>query len=277
MAVLESIHEITPKSVLRHRPIEERALAVGTRAHVTSATVPVVSRASRPSRLTEEQELVSEWKRIEHVEQKSETKKLPAVTALPSRQLRIVERTPARRISRPEHIRTGDSVRKRSADKKWFTPHAHPLLYLGLGMLGMLLLWTVLTMLLGWGNTLLNDMRYGRPRTFQIDAYVGHNEQSGIPSHFLAINLNRHIEVIELPGGDATHARIYIGPQLYGNGDELVPVTLNFIDANGDGKKDMLISFQGSRVVFINDQNGFRPLQAGERVQIERFLQRLKL
>jgi hypothetical protein len=140
-------------------------------------------------------------------------------------------------------------------------------------MLAMLALIAVLSVVTNWFSITLDDIHYGRPRTFQIDAYVGHNESPGMPSHFIAINLHGRIEIIELPGGDAAHARIYIGPQLYGNDADLVPVTLSFIDVNGDHKPDMLIHFQDTQVVFINDQGGFRPLRPGERNPVEQFLQ----
>src|SRR5713226_6707899 len=133
----------------------------------------------------------------------------------------------------------------------------------------------VVIVLSNWVSTTLDDLHYGRPRTFQIDAYVGHNEAPGMPSHFVAFNLHGRIEIIELPGGDASHARIYIGPQLYGSDADLIPVTLSFIDVNGDHKPDMIINFQGTHVVFINDQGGLRPLRPEERNPVERFLQRL--
>jgi len=38
----------------------------------------------------------------------------------------------------------------------------------------------------------------------------------------------------------------------------------------------MIITFQGTQVVFINDQGGFRPLRPEEREAVERFLQRLR-
>ena len=142
--------------------------------------------------------------------------------------------------------------------------------------LATLALIAVLSIVTNWFTTTLNDLRYGRPRTFQVDAYVGQNESPGMPSHFLAVNLHGRIEIIELPGGDASHARIYIGPQLYGSDADLIPVTLSFIDVNSDKKPDMIITFQGSRVVYINDQGGFRPLQPQELEGVERFLQHLE-
>src|SRR5260221_8793924 len=92
--------------------------------------------------------------------------------------------------------------------------HLHWLLLVGVGMLAMFALWVVGTGLVTWGSTQLDDWQYGRPRTFQIDARVGHND-AVTPSHFIAMNLNRHVMIIELPGGDTSKARIYNGPTLF--------------------------------------------------------------
>ncbi|GHO49609.1 hypothetical protein [Ktedonospora formicarum] len=148
----------------------------------------------------------------------------------------------------------------------------HPLFYIGCGMVATLLLTMGLSLALGWGQTALDDLRYGRPRTFQIDAMVGHNEQNGQPSHFIAINLNRRIQIIEISGGDAAHTHIYTGPQLYGPNDDLAPVTLRFLDVNGDHRPDMLVTFQGSRIAYINEKDAFRPALPAEQSQIERAL-----
>jgi hypothetical protein len=48
----------------------------------------------------------------------------------------------------------------------------HPLLYLGLGMIAMFALLLLLSLAVSWWNTLMDDLHYGRPRTFQIDAVV---------------------------------------------------------------------------------------------------------
>lgn len=150
----------------------------------------------------------------------------------------------------------------------------HPLLYLGLGMITMLLMWLILNACLNWTNNEINTLKYGYPRSYQTDAFVGHNESGGIPSHFIALNLHGHIEVIELPGGDASHAHIYVGPQLYGVNSDLAPVTLRFVDVNGDHKPDMILLFQSNHVVFLNENNTFRPPNSTEQQKIEQFLQR---
>ena len=145
--------------------------------------------------------------------------------------------------------------------------HVHWLLLVGVGMLAMVALWVVGMALLTWGSTQLDDWHYGRPRTFQIDARVGHDD-AVTPSHFIAMNLNRHVLIIELPGGDPSKARIYSGPTLFGDGQDLTPVKLSFKDVNGDGKPDMLVHIQDQTVVFLNDGTQFRPLKPGEHVTL---------
>ncbi len=141
-------------------------------------------------------------------------------------------------------------------------------LIFGIGMVVMLALWIGGNMLLTWWTITQDDWHYGRPRTFQTDAVVGHADSPAQPSHFIAINFNRHVEIIELPGGDSTKAKIYTGPVLAGTGQDLTPVTLSFKDINGDGKPDMLVSIMGQILVMINENGQFRPLKAGEHVTV---------
>lgn len=110
-------------------------------------------------------------------------------------------------------------------------------------------------------------MQYGRPRTAQYDVCVGHND-AHTPSHFLAVNLHKRIEIIEFPGGDATKARVYIGPTLIGDGEDLTPVTLEFRDVNGDGKPDMIVQIGDSRTVFINENGQFRPSKPSDNITL---------
>ncbi|HXR66947.1 MAG TPA: hypothetical protein VN729_13525 [Ktedonobacteraceae bacterium] len=91
----------------------------------------------------------------------------------------------------------------------------------------------------------------------------------------MALNYHGQIEVIEFPGGDPTHARVFLGPQLFGSNSDLAPATLRFIDLNGDGKPDMVIEVQGSQIVFLNDQGSFRPLKPNEQNQIMQHLRQL--
>lgn len=270
MPVLESTDDkITPRSILRHRPIAQGGAEPGNNSAITSGTVPAIKRASRLRPHTEDTQVeVDEWQRTTN----NPDAPVSTPTQAPSRR---TETTGASKTLPKTPLPATTAARSISKNKGILKRHSHPLLYLGIGMLGMLALWTLLINAITWYNTTMDDIHYGRPRTFQMDAFVGHNESAGLPSHFIAINLHGHIEVIEFPGGDAAHARVFIGPELFTPDNDLVVVTLKFIDVNGDHKPDMIISFQGSQIVFINDQGTFRPLRPEERHQVEQFLQHL--
>ncbi|HEV2471384.1 MAG TPA: hypothetical protein VGS41_01885, partial [Chthonomonadales bacterium] len=143
-----------------------------------------------------------------------------------------------------------------------------PLIAVLLGMVVTAALVVSFSAISNWWQVHQDDVTYGRPRTFQIDAVVGHNDSPANPSHFIFINLNRHVVIIEMPGGDAAHARIYSGPTLFGNGQDLTPITAEFRDVNGDGKLDMIVMIQDQRLVYINTGTAFRPLQPGEQVNL---------
>ena len=134
----------------------------------------------------------------------------------------------------------------------------HWLFFVGIGKLLALALVVLGQMALNWISLTWDDVHYGRPRTYQVDAFVGH-ETTGTPSHFIALNLRGHIEILEFPGGDATHARVYLGPQLYGENADLVPVRLQFVDTRHDHHPDMLVVFGENHLVFRNEQGTFRP------------------
>jgi hypothetical protein len=132
-------------------------------------------------------------------------------------------------------------------------------------MVAMVPLWFLLSSVLTWWNTTQDDWHYGRPRTAQYDVKVGHNDAQ-TPSHFIALNLHRHIEVIEFPAGDPTKARVYIGPMLVGDREDLTSVTLEFKALKPDGKLDMIVHVGDNKVVFINDNGAFRPVAPGDNI-----------
>lgn len=131
----------------------------------------------------------------------------------------------------------------------------HWLLYVGLGMLAALALWALGANALTWGTNEYNNIVYGYPRTFQIDAVVGHNDSSRNPSHFVAVNLHGQIIIFELPGGDPSKSKDYIGPDLIGPQDDLLPVTLSFADLNHDGVVDMIVHVSDKDFIFCNNLN----------------------
>ena len=126
----------------------------------------------------------------------------------------------------------------------------HWLFFVGIGLLVMLVGYAGLSAFGSWWHIHQDDSTYGRPRTFQVDAVVGHNDSPQHPSHFIAVNLNRRVLVIEFPGGDVSKTIIYTGPTLLGDGQDLTPVTLTFQDRNGDGRVDMVIHILDQTFVY---------------------------
>ncbi len=131
------------------------------------------------------------------------------------------------------------------------------LVSLGIGMIVAIFAVLLGQLLLGWCSTTWDDLHYGRPRTYQTDAFTG-NEPGQTPSHFLVLNLHGRIEIFELLGGDPTKTRVYLGPQIAEPDADLVPVTIQFVDPQRTHHPDMLVQFQGTQVVFHNVHGTFQ-------------------
>jgi hypothetical protein len=129
----------------------------------------------------------------------------------------------------------------------------HPLALLGLSMLiTLLLLWTIGS-ILTWGNRQLDTLRYGSPRTTQVDSMVGHGGQ---PSHFTAWNLQGQIYVLEIPASNPSASHLLVGPHLIGA--DLAPVHLSFV---GDPHHpDLLVEVQDVVIHFHNTGTTYVPI-----------------
>jgi hypothetical protein len=89
------------------------------------------------------------------------------------------------------------------------------------------------------------------------DVVVGHDDSPSHPTHLMALNLRGRILLIEFPGGDSAKARISTGPQLLGTDADRAPVTVQVQDVNGDGHPDLLVTVQGTQLLYLNqDVNG---------------------
>jgi len=126
----------------------------------------------------------------------------------------------------------------------------HWLFFVGLAMIIMIVGWTAINLFGTWWQIHQDDVTYGTPRTFQLDALVGHNNDSQTsPTHFIAENLHDKIIVVEIPAGDISKSRSYAITALAA-GSELTPVTIELRDVNADGKPDLLVHIGDSGNVF---------------------------
>ncbi len=137
----------------------------------------------------------------------------------------------------------------------------HWTVLVGLTLLCMLVGFLVFSALATWWQHTEDDLHYGMPRTFQMDAVVGHQDSAAHPSHFIALNLGGHLSVIEMPGGDVSKTVIYAGPVLYGQDADLVAVTLSLAH-DGQGKPELILHYQNNEVILSDGTDGKFHLQA---------------
>src|SRR6266700_5564191 len=155
-------------------------------------------------------------------------------SSIPPRRSATQTNMPAVRVRGGRVVRVDEGIRDtEELARSRFRPHW--LVFVGVAMLVMVMGWVVFTAVANWWQTTQDDWHYGRPRTFQIDQNVGHFNYI---SHFIALNLNGKIEVIETQPQNpnqqqSTH--MYIAATL-ATDQNLQPVTLQFEDLNGDGK-----------------------------------------
>ncbi len=123
--------------------------------------------------------------------------------------------------------------------------------------------------MIAWTQTKIDDFRYGRPRTMQLSGFVGHNEAAGVPTQFVAMNLNRRVVVFEIPGGDVAQTRTLTGPYLFGANENLTPVRLRLQNVNADQAADLVVSVKNEEIVYINEAGSFRLINPEERAAHE--------
>lgn len=141
---------------------------------------------------------------------------------------------------------------------------SHWMFILGIGMVIALCAWFGLTQLLNWWTLRQQDATFGRPRTYQFDARLPGDGQ--LPTHFIFINLNRHVTIYQEPGGDATKTIVYNGPTLFGDGEDLTPVLGRVALVN---KQIALILYiQDQRLVYFLSGNKFVPATAQQNATI---------
>jgi hypothetical protein len=144
----------------------------------------------------------------------------------------------------------------------------HTLAYIVTGLLALLAVYAIMGNVVGWARSRIDDVRYGATRTYQVDEVVGHDDGAGTPTHFIAMNLNRQVVVVEIPGGDASKIRTLTGPYLFGAGEDKTPVLLRFDDLNRDGSKDLIVNVKNEEIVYLNKEGQFQPITPEERVQL---------
>ncbi len=198
--------------------------------------------------------------------------KQPTQQSVPLRQptqAREVVRRPTQpsALRQPTQPRTGTKRPSQDSSQRQY----HWLVPTGITMIIAIACYLLIYGVLITGRGLYNDWTYGAStRTSHLDAVVGDHDSITSPTHFVAMNLHGSIDVIELPGGDVTHAKVFPGPHLlWSNADKAV-VTLEVKDVNNDNKPDIIVHIVGdtdllfrqtnANFVLRNNGSGFAPM-----------------
>ena len=135
------------------------------------------------------------------------------------------------------------------------TKHQHALVFVGLGMVAMLLIWAVIVPICSF--MLLNiESRWGHgpDHTTVLHGVFGHNKDSQAhPTRLEAYIEQGRVEIAETAAGDPAHAHIYIGPTLLGwqgsTSDAIIDMRLSDISHNG--RYDVLLDVRGSSLNWL--------------------------
>lgn len=135
-------------------------------------------------------------------------------------------------------------------------------------ILALTALYFLLSHVVTWGQATWDNMRYGLPRTFHLAADVGHSAATGEPSHLIAMNLDRQIVVLDIPGGDTRQVRTLMGPYLFGADEHLTPVTMRLHDFDGNQAPDLVVRVKDEEIIYMNHDGAFVLITPEERQQL---------
>ena len=133
----------------------------------------------------------------------------------------------------------------------------HWMLFMGMVMFVMVLGWFLFTALGYWWQTKQDDWKYGTPRTFQVDQFVGHGDSPDHPDHFIAIDTGGMIQVIEMNPQNPKYDHVYPITTI---SSSTIPVFLSFEDTRHTGRLDMLVTIGDSNsytVILLNNGTQF--------------------
>lgn len=133
----------------------------------------------------------------------------------------------------------------------------HWLVISGLSLLTFVLLWWLLTLAVNWWTQNQLNATYEFPRISQADEVVYPGDTAAHPSHYLFLNLQGTVLIVEFPHGNAARARVYQGPTIFSDQADQVPVTGEFRVVNG--RIEMLVHIQNQIILYIFDGTQFKP------------------
>jgi hypothetical protein len=85
--------------------------------------------------------------------------------------------------------------------------------------------WWLFSTLANWWTNTTDDWKYGNPRTFQVDQFVGQGDSPDHPDHFIVINTHGQVIVVQL---NPQHPELDHTYGITTTSDPKTPVSLTF-------------------------------------------------
>jgi len=152
---------------------------------------------------------------------------------------------------RAPSTRSGKATRRDSYQQDQRRQGIHPLFYIGVGLVTALILWAIAVQL--WAMLFVNVFYrwdHGAAHVTALHGVYGHNhDNQAHQTRLEAFVDNGRVEIAELPGGDPTKARIFIGPELASiagwQGDPNAAVIDMQDQTQQDGKVNVVVTVYG--------------------------------
>ena len=139
--------------------------------------------------------------------------------------------------------------RRRTAQRKTMVAVSAAML-IALGAL-LYVLYALTATALAWTTVKLDDIRYGYPRTFQMNGVLAAHTAGNQRAHFLVQNLQGQVWITIIPDDVARRVLVIKGPQLLGTDRSLAPATLALQDVNRDGYTDLMLNVDGKTFLYL--------------------------
>ena len=99
------------------------------------------------------------------------------------------------------------------------------MIVLGLALIVMIGGWFIFSLIASWWTNMTDDWKYGSPRTYQTDQFVGQGDSPDHPDHFIVVNTHGQVIVIQL---NPQHPELNHTYGIATASDPKTPVSLSF-------------------------------------------------
>src|SRR6266852_5668359 len=119
----------------------------------------------------------------------------------------------------PSDLKKTRVIPRRRFDRTTFV------IWLCLGLIVMIGGWMAFNALSNWWQGVQDDWKYGNPRTYQTDQFVGQGDSPDHPDHFIVVNTHGQVIVVQI---NPQHPQLDHICGITTASDPKVPVSLNF-------------------------------------------------